>query len=113
MILRRLAILLLLWYKNLRRSFQRFVVPKRKMRLKIETTPPLPPLKTWLNVSSGIFGFGTRTFSDLCKRLVSEFSLPKGIQLEYDGFGLYGKDAIESLLEKDSLVRYNPGQNGI
>jgi hypothetical protein len=75
------------------------------MRLRIETASPLPPLKTWLSVSSG-FGLGTRTFNDLCKRLVSEFGLPMGIQLQLNGFDLYGKDFIESILEKDDLVTY-------
>jgi hypothetical protein len=76
------------------------------MRLRIETLPPLPLLKTWLIVTPGIFGLGTRTVNDLCKRLISEFGLPKGIQLKYRGFDLYGKDSIESLLDKDDLIQY-------
>jgi hypothetical protein len=76
------------------------------MRLRIETQPPLPPLKTWLNVSPGIFCLGTRTFNDLCKKLVSEFGLPEGIRLQFNGFDLYGKDFIQGMLEKDDLVTY-------
>ena len=76
------------------------------MRLKIETIPPLPPLKTWLNVNPGPFGHGTHTISDLCKRLASEFGLPAKIQLQLQGFDLYGKDDIEGVLEKDDLIQY-------
>ena len=76
------------------------------MRLRIETTPPLRPLKTWLNVSPAIFGLGTRTVSDLCKRLVSDFGLPKEIKLQLQGYDLYEKDVIEQLLEKDDLIMY-------
>jgi hypothetical protein len=76
------------------------------MRLRIETLPPLPPLKTWLVVTPGIFGLGTRTVNDLCKRLISEFGLPAGIQLQYGGFDLHKKDPIEGLLDKDDLVQY-------
>ena len=76
------------------------------MRLRIETTPPLPPLKTWLSVSPGLFGLGTRTINDLRKRLISELRLPEGIQLQFKEFDLLGKDAIEDLLEKDDLVKY-------
>ena len=75
------------------------------MRLRIETIPPLPELKAWLSVSPGFFGLGTRTFNDLCKRLVSEFGLPKGIQLQLIGFDLPGKDLIEHLVEKDDLIQ--------
>ena len=76
------------------------------MRLRIETRPPLPALKTWLSASPGLFGLGTRTFNDLRKRLVHEFGLPKEIQLQLNGFDLYGRDAIEEVLEKDDLVMY-------
>jgi hypothetical protein len=76
------------------------------MRLRIETAAPLPRLKTWLNVSTGRFLFGTRTFNDLCRRLVAEFGLPSDIQLQYGGFALYGKDAIESILKDDDIVQY-------
>ena len=76
------------------------------MRVRIETTPPLPPLKTWLSVSPGIFGLGTRSIDDLCKRLVSDFGLPRGIKLQLKGFDLYEKDVIEDVLEKDDLITY-------
>jgi hypothetical protein len=76
------------------------------MRLRIETRPPLPVLKTWLSVNPGFFGFGTRTFNDLCKRLVSEFGLPNGIKLQLKGFDLPGPDLIELLVEKDDLITY-------
>lgn len=78
------------------------------MRLRIETLPPLPPLKTWLVVAPGIFGLGTRTINDLCKRLISEFGLPEGIRLQFHGFDLYGKDSIEGLLDKDDLIQCVP-----
>jgi len=78
----------------------------RAMRLRIETTAPLPRLKTWLNVHTEFFFFGTRTFNDLCRRLATDFGLPSDIQLQYAGFDLYGKDPIESILSEDDLVQY-------
>jgi hypothetical protein len=81
------------------------------MRLRIETTPPLPPRRTYLSVSAGLFGLGTRTINDLRKRLISELGLPQGIQLQLNDFDLHGKDTIESLLEKDDLVKYVPGMS--
>ena len=83
-----------------------FVQDDEEMRLRIETTPPLPTLKTWLSVSPGIFGLGTKTINDLCKRLVSDFGLPKDIKLQLKGYDLYGKDVIETVLEKDDLITY-------
>jgi hypothetical protein len=73
------------------------------MRIKIETEKPLPLLKTWINVATGLFVFST-TIDDLRKRLVSEFSLPPEIILELNGFVLRGKDATNAVLEKDELV---------
>jgi hypothetical protein len=74
------------------------------MRLRIETKAPLPPLKTWLNVSLGFF-FGTRTFNDLCRRLINDFDLPNGIALQYEGFDLFGKDSIEAILREGDIVQ--------
>jgi hypothetical protein len=74
------------------------------MRLRIETKPPLPPLKTWLDVNLGFF-FGTRTFNDLCRRLIRDFDLPNGIALQYAGFDLFGKDSIEAILRKGDIVQ--------
>jgi hypothetical protein len=76
------------------------------MRLRIETTPPLPPLKAWINISQGLFGLGTRTIHDLRQRIIKDFELPAAIGLELDGFELLGRDAIRELLEKDDLIRY-------
>ena len=76
------------------------------MRLRIETTAPLPRLKTWLNIRTDFFFFGTRTFNDLCRRLATDFGLPSDIQLQHAGFDLYGKDPIESVLKEDDLVQY-------
>lgn len=80
------------------------------MRLRIETTPPLPPLKTWLNVTSGLFRLfgGKRTVNDLHRRLVSEFGLPEGIKLQFGGYDLYRGDPLESLLNDNDLVKYIP-----
>jgi hypothetical protein len=78
------------------------------MRLRIETHPPLPPIKVWFNASSGLFGLGTRTFNDLRKRLILDYGLPEAIQLQFDGFDLPGEDSIEGMLEKDDLVTYVP-----
>jgi len=78
------------------------------MRLRIETVPPLAPLRTWLIVYPGFFGFGTRTFNDLCKLLVSEFDLPDEIKLQRDGFDLPGMALLETLVEKDDLLMYYP-----
>jgi hypothetical protein len=79
------------------------------MRLRIETVPPLPPLKAWLTVSPGLFNLlGTRTISDLRKRIVRDFQLPDEIYLELDGFELFGRDSISDLLEKDDLIQYLP-----
>lgn len=76
------------------------------MRIRIETQPPLPPIKVWFNVNSGIFGTGTRTFNDLRERLIADYDLPNGIQLQFGGFDLPAKDSIEGMLEKDDLVTY-------
>ena len=78
------------------------------MRVRIETVPPLAPLRTWLNVDTGFFGFGTRTFNDLCKRLASDFDLPNQIKLQLDGFDLPGMALIDTLVEKDNLLMYCP-----
>ena len=75
------------------------------MRLRVETTPPLPPLKTWLNITTSTFGFKSRTISDICTRLGQEFALPKGIKLQLGGYNLPPKDSIEGLLEKDDLIK--------
>jgi hypothetical protein len=74
------------------------------MRLRIETLPPLPPLKTWLNVTPSLFIFGTRTISDLQNRLIKELGLPKEIKLQLKGYDLLPKESIEGLLEKDDLI---------
>jgi hypothetical protein len=74
------------------------------MRLRIETEAPLPPLKTWLSVNLGFF-FGSRTFDDLCRRLISDFDLPDGIALRYQGYDLFGKDAIEAILREGDIVQ--------
>jgi len=77
------------------------------MRLRIETTPPLPPLKTWVSVTRGTFGFGTRTsIQDLRERLIVEFKLPKEILLQLNGYDLPVKELVEELLEKDDLIQY-------
>ena len=78
----------------------------RKMRLRIETAPPLRPLKTWLTAAPGIFGRGTRTINDLRRRLIAEFGLPNEIQLQLQGYDLLEKDSIQDVLEKDDLVMY-------
>jgi len=80
------------------------IIPLSTMRLRIETKAPLPPLKTWLNINLGFF-FGTRTFNDLCRRLISDFDLPNNIALQFEGFDLFGKDAVEAILRKDDLVQ--------
>lgn len=77
------------------------------MRLRIETAPPLPPLKAWINASPGLFGLGTRTINDLRKRIIKDFELPDNIGLELDGFELLGRDAINELLERDNLIQYS------
>jgi len=74
------------------------------MRVRIETQEPLPPLRTWINVTTGLFVFNPPTFDDLRKRLVSEFGLSAEIILELNGFTLQGKDAVNAVLEKDELV---------
>jgi hypothetical protein len=76
------------------------------MRIRIETQPPLPPIKVWFNVNSTMFGTGTRTFNDLRERLITDYDLPNSIQLQFDGFDLPGKDYIEGMLEKDDLLTY-------
>jgi len=76
------------------------------MRLRIETTPPLPPIKTWFSFTQGIFGFGTRTINDLRKRIIAELRLPDSIQLQLNGYDLLGSNLIEDLLEKDDLITY-------
>ena len=78
------------------------------MRLRIETVPPLPALRAWLTVNPGLFGLGTRTISDLRKRIIKEFDLADDIVLELDGFELVGRDVIRDVLEKDDLIQYAP-----
>jgi hypothetical protein len=75
------------------------------MRLRIETQPPLPSLKAWINPSPGLFGLGTRTINDLRRRIVKDFDLPDTIALELDGFELLGRESINEILEKDDLIR--------
>jgi len=76
------------------------------MRLRIETTAPLPVLKTWFTVTRGTFGFGTRTIEDLRKRLIAKFKLPKEIRLQLNGYDLLEDEPVEELLEKDDLIQY-------
>ena len=78
------------------------------MRLRIETHPPLPSLKAWINPTPGLFGLGTRTINDLRKKIIKDFELPDDIVLELDGFELVGRDRISDLLEKDDLIQYSP-----
>jgi len=74
------------------------------MRLRIETTQPLRPIKTWFSFTGGIFGFGTRTINDLRRRLIAELRLPNEVQLQLNGFDLLESQLIEGLLEKDELI---------
>jgi len=76
------------------------------MRLKIETTPPLPTIKTWFSFHQGLFGFGTRTIADLSKRLISELKLPQQIKLQLNGYDLLDSNVISDLLVQDDLVTY-------
>jgi len=76
------------------------------MRLKIETLPPLPPVKTWFSLRLGILGFGPRTIDDLRKRLASDLRLPPDIKLQLHGYDLLDSNSISDLLQNDDLVTY-------
>ena len=80
--------------------------PVFAMRLRIETIPPLPRIKTWFSVPSSIFGFGKWTINDLRKRIIAELRLPEGIQLQLNEYDLLGSNLLEDLLEKDDLITY-------
>jgi hypothetical protein len=76
------------------------------MRLKIETSPPLPTIKAWFSFHHGLFGL--RIISDLRKRLIAELQLPTQINLRLNGYDLLDSNRIGELLSQDDLVTYGP-----